>query len=156
MYEPYDTDDEFEGEKYPLHEYEFIAGDDDECESCAEVGWLPVKLSKGYFKGDLLIKRYTKHFDDYGELYPFKQILCEDCNFVQYQEGGDHPTEPDEEMIIQSKHQEAVDKISEFVLKIKKRQKAKKVIKDWFLQVRYDPSYKYCRRRVDALYDEEY
>ena len=29
-------------------------------------------------------------------------------------------------------------------------------ISEWFLQCKYNPSYKYCRKRVDALYDEEY
>ena len=124
-----------EGEYRPLEEYEFIGGDDDECLFC-NYDYKKYLTNECFVPEGMLTKRYTTFYDG-RPLHFFKHNICFDCYIDKYE--CTHPTEPDEEMITLSKHQDAIDKIS-----------------DWFLRVKYDPSYKYCRRRVDALYDEEY
>ena len=167
MYEPYETDDEFdfqaEAERLDaewiadLGPGYFLGTYDDTCDICqtqkyshtgpnGEVIEVVEPPSPGFFEDKLLIKRYTHCYDDetykFGDEkhpYFYKHTLCEDCNEGEYGITGTHPTEPQGEMIIQDIHQDAVDKIS-----------------SWFLKVKYDPSYKYCRKRVDELYHEEY
>lgn len=166
MYEPYYTDDEVESasdyesehdefEDEEMHEAYFIGKYNDTCDICAEAILDNVLSPRPpeYFEGKILQRRYTRHEDDEEHPYPYKHILCQDCCWIQY---GDHETIAEEEYELQKIHKNAVDIISDWVLQMKKRQKAKQVIKEWFLEVRYNPKYKYCRKRVDALYDEEY
>lgn len=150
MSQPY-TDDETDGSdseyEYEMSSYEFIGGDDDLCAHCGDDYRLPPFDARlgclGEYPHGLLIKRYTTCYDpdtykfgDKWNPYFYKHNTCSDCYASEYYM---HPTEPPGELIVQSIHQEAVNKIS-----------------DWFLKIRYDPKYKYCRKRVDALYDEEY
>ena len=37
-----------------------------------------------------------------------------------------------------------------------KKKEAVSKISNWFLETKYDPQYKYCREKVDAMYDEEF
>ena len=42
------------------------------------------------------------------------------------------------------------------IVKKNKEEKAINIIKEWFLDVRYNPKYKYCRKRIDKMYDDEF
>jgi len=42
------------------------------------------------------------------------------------------------------------------IIQKKKEKKAKQVIKDWFLEVRYNPAYRYCRKRINKMYDDDF
>jgi len=97
---------------------------------------------------------YTINWGEYTILTN-GELECINCGFYDSEDMKYHK-EDEDTLVCKSCYLDCEIEVFKKQWKIEQQKKATLQISNWFLECKYNPKYKYCKDRLNKLYDEEF
>ena len=97
---------------------------------------------------------YTKNWG-YFDMLTNGELECINCGFYDSEDMKFHK-EDEDTLVCKSCYLDCEIEVFKKQWKIEQEKKATLQISNWFLECKYNPKYKYCKDRLNKLYEEEF